>query len=73
MDGEAMADAEGYTLGEVIRAVKRIEDKLDNQVRDHEARIRSLEQWMWRLAGASAAGVVGSVAAWIQIITKGKV
>ena len=68
--GGGMGDS--YSLGEVVRAVRRIEDKLDAQVRDHEGRIRSLEQWMWRLVGVASVGGASSIAAWISILTKGK-
>lgn len=61
-----------YSLGEVVRSIRRIEDKLDSQLRDHEQRLRALEAWMWRLAGAAAAGLVSGVGAWVQILTKGK-
>lgn len=65
--------ADEWTLGELGRSIKRIEDKLDAQMTDHEKRLRALEAWMWRLVGLSAAGIVSGVGAWVQaIVTKGK-
>lgn len=72
VDGEAtVADNGDYSLGEVVRSVRRIEDKLDSQLRDHEQRLRALESWMWRSVGLGAAGIASGVGAWVQVLLKG--
>lgn len=37
--------------GEVIAKLETLVDRLDKVLTDHEARIRTLEQGKWRLAG----------------------
>ena len=52
---------------DALERLVRIETKLDSVVdgrADHESRLRHLEQWMWRAAGAAAVvgGLVGAAA-----------
>ena len=54
------------TIGEVIRAISRIEKKLDRITSDHEDRLRRLEKAVWIMTGVSATGVSTGIAALIQ-------
>ncbi len=47
-------------VGELGRAVARVEAKLDRHMADHERRIRANEKWRWGLVGATGTTVIGS-------------
>jgi hypothetical protein len=66
-----MVQNEQITLGEVARALNRIESKLDTELSDHEARLRRLEQWMWGTTGLASAGLFSGLWAWIELVGKG--
>lgn len=44
-------------------SMKSIETKFDDAHKDHEARLRALERWMWGAVGSGAAGFVSGMAA----------
>lgn len=66
-----MVDEARMTIGEMSRALARIESKLDRELADHEARLRRIEQWMWVTSGLAVAGAGSSVFAWLQVAGKG--
>ncbi len=66
-----MADETRMTIGEMSRALTRIEGKLDQELADHESRLRRIEQWMWITSGLAVAGAGSSVFAWLQVLSRG--
>lgn len=74
-EGRPVADGDGITLAEMGRALNRIEKKLDEQLGDHEKRLRELERqgatlrgW---LIGAAAAGGLGAVSGIVALLGGG--
>lgn len=68
MTAMSAAASPDITMGEMGRTVARIEHKLDQMVEDHEKRIRTIEKWMWGLAGLGGAGAASGVGALIQAL-----
>ena len=56
-------DAQSMTMGELGRAIIRIERKLDGAMDDHEKRLRQLERWMWGAVAVGGAGLASGVGA----------
>lgn len=46
-------------LRDIERAINRLEDKIDVQIKDHESRLRILEKQSYKLLGVS--GFVGGL------------
>ena len=75
-DGHVTADQEStlttsaVTLGEVGRAVIRIERKLDGLADDHETRLRAVERSLWAAAGLGGAGLASGLGALIQSLLR---
>lgn len=44
--------------GDLIARLGTIVDRLEKVLDDHETRMRSLEQWRWKAAGAAAVVVL---------------
>ena len=62
---------------ELIRQVERLNEKIpthvewvERNIKDHETRIRSLEQWRWVLTGIAIAS--GGLGAWLSNLLGGK-
>lgn len=55
---------DGFTVREILL---RVEQKLDAEIADHEARLRSLERWKWGLP----VSVIGATVATILTLLHG--
>ena len=51
------------TLNEIARTLERIEQRLDGIVSDHEARLRSVERWVWSVPPTLIIALASIVAA----------
>lgn len=57
------------SLRDIERAINRLEDKIDVEIKDHENRLRSIEQYQNKLLGASA--VISLIAGYFGSYVKG--
>jgi hypothetical protein len=63
---ESTTYSDGLTLGEVGRALIRIERKLDDLTHDHERRLRAVERALWAATGIGGAGLASGMSALLQ-------
>jgi hypothetical protein len=50
-------------IDSLTEIVARIEKKLDENIGDHEKRLRAIEKWMWTCIGLSVTGALSGLAA----------
>ncbi len=62
-----MGDEDEVTTGELGRSLKRVEDKLDKALGDHEQRLRRIERMTYVALGIAMAGGITGVGSFISV------
>jgi hypothetical protein len=60
--------AEGLTFADWLR---RVEDKLDRAITDHENRLRTVERVMWAALGIAMVGGVSGIGSFLASLLRG--